>query len=154
MFSKRQLERLVDERMAKGPSVFSPDWKGLSKCRQCVGGQNVEMTCMLCNCVKGLDEFSKAQRRNPDEAVSTDVKRVQSNVCELTVYQRCRTCLQEQLDAEANIEDAVDEEDISSRAQGSLYVSEPAYPTLLTATYIVSNRALPPVTAPPPPSNG
>lgn len=45
--------------------------KGVA-CRKCVGLQNVEMECVMCEQIKGLDGFTKAQRRNPDTAVSTD----------------------------------------------------------------------------------
>lgn len=39
------------------------------KCTKCTGQQNVEMTCKFCEVTKGLDQFSKNQRNNPDEAV-------------------------------------------------------------------------------------
>lgn len=35
----------------------------------CTGGQVVELHCCMCDKTKGLDKFSKAQRRNPDKAV-------------------------------------------------------------------------------------
>ncbi|KAL8951862.1 MAG: hypothetical protein Q9222_002188 [Ikaeria aurantiellina] len=37
-------------------------------CRACTGGQVTEMTCSQCGETKGLAEFAKAQRKNPDEA--------------------------------------------------------------------------------------
>lgn len=40
------------------------------KCRKCAQTQNQELTCAVCNETKALDGFSKAQRRNPDTAVS------------------------------------------------------------------------------------
>lgn len=39
-------------------------------CRTCIGGPINELTCSICGEVKGLDGFSKAQRKDPDEAVS------------------------------------------------------------------------------------
>lgn len=44
-------------------------WGMLIECRQCTGVQIHEMTCAVCEETKGLDGFSKAQRRNPDNAV-------------------------------------------------------------------------------------
>ncbi|MCJ1346828.1 hypothetical protein MMC31_005046 [Peltigera leucophlebia] len=38
------------------------------RCRTCTACQTHEMTCCICNEVKGLDAFSKAQRRTPDRA--------------------------------------------------------------------------------------
>ncbi|MCJ1259342.1 hypothetical protein MMC24_007179 [Lignoscripta atroalba] len=38
------------------------------KCRGCTGQQVTEMTCVHCDEVKGLDGFTKAQRREPDNA--------------------------------------------------------------------------------------
>ncbi|KAI4240707.1 MAG: hypothetical protein L6R40_004952 [Gallowayella cf. fulva] len=37
-------------------------------CRACTGGQNHEMTCIICGEPKGLEAFSKAQRKDPDNA--------------------------------------------------------------------------------------
>lgn len=37
-------------------------------CRTCTGGPVNELTCSICGEVKGLDGFSKAQRRDPDRA--------------------------------------------------------------------------------------
>lgn len=39
------------------------------KCTKCTGQQVVEMTCKYCEITKGLDQFSKVQRSNPDNAV-------------------------------------------------------------------------------------
>ena len=43
---------------------------GQIKCRTCTGQQVIEMECIMCDTVKELDGFYKAQRRNPDQAVS------------------------------------------------------------------------------------
>lgn len=40
------------------------------KCSNCTSKQNTEMECCVCEVVKGLDGFTKAQRRTPDNAVS------------------------------------------------------------------------------------
>ena len=37
-------------------------------CRTCTGGPVNELTCCICGEVKGLDGFSKAQRKDPDLA--------------------------------------------------------------------------------------
>ncbi|KAL8680166.1 MAG: hypothetical protein Q9186_003633 [Xanthomendoza sp. 1 TL-2023] len=37
-------------------------------CRACNGGSNYEMTCVICGEPKGLAAFSKAQRKDPDNA--------------------------------------------------------------------------------------
>ncbi|MCJ1338612.1 hypothetical protein MMC09_003901 [Bachmanniomyces sp. S44760] len=58
------------------------------KCRSCVGGQNTEMTCCMCDEVKGLEDFAKAQRRHPDMA-------------------RCTACVGEHLAFEPGIEELV-----------------------------------------------
>lgn len=68
-FSKRQLDILRNAMVQLGATALSGP--GYAKCRTCVGGQTVEMTCSSCDKVKGLDEFAKAQRHNPDTAVST-----------------------------------------------------------------------------------
>ena len=48
---------------------YDIDHSGI-RCRKCTGSQVHEMTCSICNEVKGLEGFSKAQRRTPDKAVS------------------------------------------------------------------------------------
>lgn len=39
------------------------------KCKECNTGQVTEIECVTCGTVKGLDGFSKAQRRNNETAV-------------------------------------------------------------------------------------
>ena len=65
-YSKRQLEE-VRYGILQG---YDPDEPGIAKCRDCVGGQTVELTCCICDKTKGLDHFSKNQRRDANEAVS------------------------------------------------------------------------------------
>lgn len=38
-------------------------------CKACKGIPIEELKCTVCNRIKGLDRFAKAQRRNPDHAV-------------------------------------------------------------------------------------
>ncbi|KAL2350225.1 Stc1 domain-containing protein [Cryomyces antarcticus] len=38
------------------------------RCRNCTGTQVTELECVGCDTVKGLDEFSRTHRRNPDNA--------------------------------------------------------------------------------------
>lgn len=67
MFSKRQLEYLRHGIVTQGaPAV---NGTGIAKCRTCVGGQTVELKCCICDKIKGLDEFAKAQRQFHDTAV-------------------------------------------------------------------------------------
>ncbi len=40
------------------------------RCANCTSKQVTEMECCICEQVKGLDGFTKAQRRTPDTAVS------------------------------------------------------------------------------------
>ncbi|OJD35950.1 dna repair protein rad7 [Diplodia corticola] len=56
-----------------------------TQCTLCTPQQVMELKCKMCAKVKGLDEFSKAQRKNPDHA-------------------KCNPCMKEQLELEA-IED-------------------------------------------------
>lgn len=46
------------------------DQEAWIKCTNCTGKQVIEMKCSQCLRVKGLDGFTKAQRRDPDNAVS------------------------------------------------------------------------------------
>ena len=63
----------------------------LIECRQCTGIQKHEMTCFICDETKGLEEFSKAQRRNPDAA-------------------RCLACVDDHLYTNPSVEDEDDDE--------------------------------------------
>ena len=54
------------------------------KCRKCSQTQNQELTCAVCNETKALDGFSKAQRRNPDTAVSALIRSVDGG-CDFSV---------------------------------------------------------------------
>lgn len=68
-FSNRQLQE-VRKRLAVagGNGISGP---GVAACRDCVGGQTVELTCIICDRTKSLESFSKVQRQNPDNAVGS-----------------------------------------------------------------------------------
>ncbi|KAJ9198916.1 hypothetical protein DTO164E3_5006 [Paecilomyces variotii] len=101
-FSKRQLDVLRNAMVQLGATALSGP--GYAKCRTCVGNQTVEMTCSSCDKVKGLDEFAKAQRHNPDTA-------------------RCLNCVQNHLEAEPVLEETRlrKENDIESTTGTSQY---------------------------------
>lgn len=63
MFSKRQLSHMQSA-VAQGLRSAA-----VSRCRVCVGGQTVELKCSICDTVKGLNEFARAQRQNHETAV-------------------------------------------------------------------------------------
>lgn len=67
-FSNKQKQLYVNtlrESKGKPVSLFKHP-----KCTKCTGQQNVEMTCKFCDVTKGLEDFAKNQRNNPDNAVS------------------------------------------------------------------------------------
>lgn len=65
-------------------------------CKTCTPGQTTELTCYICDTTKGLDEFAKNQRKDPDKA-------------------RCIKCVNRVLDTEPDMSppssDAEEEED-------------------------------------------
>lgn len=69
-YSKKQLSEL-QKRVARFGKLDSSTGAYI-RCRQCVGQQVEELTCCICDEVKGLNGFSKVQRRSPDNAVSED----------------------------------------------------------------------------------
>ncbi|MCJ1299599.1 hypothetical protein MMC08_002391 [Hypocenomyce scalaris] len=82
-FSKKQLSELRFKIFTFGP--INGTGAAYVKCRLCTGQQVNEMTCVVCDAVKGLDGFSKAQRRTPDTA-------------------RCLECVRDHLSVEPGIE--------------------------------------------------
>lgn len=80
------------------------------KCRQCVGGPADELTCHRCELTKGLNAFTKVQRRNPDTAVGGTHTSTTDSAN--SSFQRCKDCQQEVDDVEPNIEDALHEQEI------------------------------------------
>ncbi|KAI9805442.1 MAG: hypothetical protein M1825_000693 [Sarcosagium campestre] len=81
-YSQKQLNDLAFRISRNGPVPMN---RTAIKCRQCTGGQVTEMACYICEEVKGLDGFSKAQRRMPDHA-------------------RCLTCLARHEETEPGLE--------------------------------------------------
>lgn len=67
-YSEKKLQELRSA-IAHGQAARNPTGKWIA-CRTCVGGQVAELECSHCNEWKGLKDFMKAQRRNPDRAVS------------------------------------------------------------------------------------
>ena len=71
-FSKKELNELrsmIFKGDAPGKREGIRPRSGNIRCRMCTGEQVHEMTCYVCEETKGLGEFAKAQRRNPDAAV-------------------------------------------------------------------------------------
>ena len=67
-YSQRQLLDFK-QRLARNPGLASETIASVT-CRTCTGGQVTELECTQCNQVKALECFTKAQRRDPDFAVS------------------------------------------------------------------------------------
>ncbi|KAB8278645.1 Stc1 domain-containing protein [Aspergillus minisclerotigenes] len=65
-YSKRQLDVLRNAIVVQGGRALTGP--GLAKCRECVGGQTVELRCVICDETKGLEEFAKNQRHDRDHA--------------------------------------------------------------------------------------
>ena len=68
-FSANKIDELK-RKMASSGDGFNPKTTAYIACSSCSGAQVVELTCFYCDMTKGLDKFAKAQRRNPDKAVS------------------------------------------------------------------------------------
>ncbi|KAH3527672.1 hypothetical protein KXV55_007702 [Aspergillus fumigatus] len=71
---KRQLEALRHAILSHGVNVALT--KNNAKCRICSGNQTVELKCCICDKIKSLDEFARAQRQNRDAASHTDAEPV------------------------------------------------------------------------------
>jgi hypothetical protein len=102
-FSNKQLQDLRHYLYTYGErSLTEP---GVVRCRTCIGGQTSELTCYICDQTKGLDEFAKAQRRTPDEAVRLDFSFLRE--IKLTfLHKRCLSCVEKVLNTEPGVEDA------------------------------------------------
>ncbi|PLB40183.1 uncharacterized protein BDW47DRAFT_123697 [Aspergillus candidus] len=74
-FSKRQLDILRNAMVVQGQSnaVTGP---GHATCRECSGNPVVELRCVICDKVKGLDEFAKNQRHDRDTAKHSEAEPV------------------------------------------------------------------------------
>lgn len=68
-FSNRQLQEVRKRLAVAGGHALSGS--GIAACRDCIGGQTVELTCIICDRTKSLEFFSKAQRSDPDNAVGS-----------------------------------------------------------------------------------
>ena len=74
-FSKKQqdsLKKSLGSGRIRSTEEAAGEW---IVCQSCTARSRSELQCSLCNVVKGLDGFSKAQRRNNDSAVSVDLLR-------------------------------------------------------------------------------
>ncbi|PGH08516.1 hypothetical protein AJ80_07836 [Polytolypa hystricis UAMH7299] len=78
-FSQRQLEELRKAMLSIGTTGI--DGPGYASCLQCVGHQNFELNCCMCLKTKAVGDFSKSQRKDPDNA-------------------RCYNCMQDQLETD------------------------------------------------------
>ncbi|KAE8414851.1 Stc1 domain-containing protein [Aspergillus pseudocaelatus] len=83
-YSKRQLDVLRNAIVVQGGRALTGP--GLAKCRECVGGQTVELRCAMCDETKGLEEFAKNQRHDRDRA-------------------RCLACVQNHTETEPVLEE-------------------------------------------------
>lgn len=103
-FSQKQLNDF------KQRLLFDQTKATFPKCRQCVGGPADELTCHRCDLTKGLNAFTKVQRRYPDKAVGWLLHWWLSSAN--NPFQLCKDCQQEVDDVEPNIEDALQEQQI------------------------------------------
>lgn len=77
-FSKRQLLKFTSYN--KGSRTTKKDVDSVHvTCTLCTAGQTVELKCYVCDKVKGLEDFAKNQRKDPDNArctkcVGTDIE--------------------------------------------------------------------------------
>jgi hypothetical protein len=62
-FSKKQLDDARLQIQNSGRIVQNP------KCNKCTGGRVFELECVMCHKTKGEKDFSKTQRKAPDNAV-------------------------------------------------------------------------------------
>jgi hypothetical protein len=67
-YSKRQLDALRNAIVVQGGRALTGP--GHAKCRECVGGQTVELRCIVCDEAKSSEEFARNQRHDRDFAVS------------------------------------------------------------------------------------
>ena len=67
-YSQRQLTDFR-QRLARNPKL-AEESSATVICRTCTGAQVTELECTQCNTIKALEGFTKAQRRDPDFAVS------------------------------------------------------------------------------------
>ncbi|GES57199.1 hypothetical protein ATEIFO6365_0001048600 [Aspergillus terreus] len=82
-FSNKQLE---DLRHAIFTERINATLTGAVRCRECTGSQRFELRCSICDVVKGLDQFAKAQRHNGD-------------------FARCLDCVQNHVEADPVVDE-------------------------------------------------
>ncbi|KAJ8116054.1 hypothetical protein OPT61_g2445 [Boeremia exigua] len=112
-FSQKQLTDVRYQVSRTGRITTNP------KCFRCTGGQLVEMECVMCHKTKGLEDFAKTQRKNPDNA-------------------RCWNCTESQVSREAvNERDYVDPNRAFLRTEGS----DGRYPDYWTSVDSASGTA-------------
>lgn len=66
-YSKRQLDIFRNARVVQGQRANNA---GYAACRNCTGGQVMELRCCICDQIKGLDDFAINQRKEHELAVS------------------------------------------------------------------------------------
>ena len=72
-YSKKQQDRLrsgLASGRVRSTEEAAGEW---IVCENCTDRSRSELKCSLCYTVKGLDGFSKAQRRNNDNAVNPEI---------------------------------------------------------------------------------
>jgi hypothetical protein len=67
-FSKKQLDEVRLQIQTSGKIVQNP------KCNKCTGARIFELECVMCHKTKGEKEFSKTQRKVPDDAVCSSFR--------------------------------------------------------------------------------
>ena len=77
-------------------------------CMNCTGRPATELKCAQCDITKGLDAFTKAQRRDPDNAVCK-LSPFQSQITDTDLLKRCKDCVQDNVDELPNAEDRLAE---------------------------------------------
>ncbi|KAI9776194.1 MAG: hypothetical protein M1839_000515 [Geoglossum umbratile] len=83
LYSENQLNELRYKIYQGGKQVNQ--FNAMIKCKMCTGLQPNEMLCSVCTEIKMLNDFAKAQRRNPDSA-------------------RCKVCIQHIAETEPGLE--------------------------------------------------
>jgi hypothetical protein len=99
-FSKKQLDEVRLQIQTSGKIVQNP------KCNKCTGARVFELECVMCHKTKGEKEFSKTQRKVPDDAVCSLFRQRRQL---LTLIQTCYACIELQVKQEpVNEEDYED----------------------------------------------
>jgi hypothetical protein len=106
-FSNRQLDRYrgqYRQNRSNAANITLPD------CMNCTGRPPTELKCTQCDITKGLDAFTKVQRRNPDNAVHhPPLFSLKIQITDTDFVQKCKDCVQEIVDWEPEIEVQLEE---------------------------------------------